>query len=311
MKRQDWTPNNYTADCLLEAPDMTQVRRLGVIGLGDVGLTMVLGLMLYGQTRYDELILVDPNEANCRRLSHELNQIRSQVSRFPKVSLAQPEDLIRADLVLFVASVSVPRVGEAVSDARLVQFGSNWGLLSRYAEQLLAQGFGGLFGVVSDPVDYLATKLMRTFELPAWRVMGFGQGVMAARAAFYGGDQVRMFGPHGQGLFVANQADRFDPVESERLSRLTLEENLVIRGFGFKPYIAPALSSAALAITDMLNGEVHYSSQILGNLAWGERYQFTPQGLLLRKLENDQLRDIIARTYYQVGEAYEQANRQI
>lgn len=311
MKRTQWTPNHYHQDCYLEAPDLGRVRTLGIIGLGDVGITMVLGLMLYGQDRYDELILVDPNEANRNRLSHELNQIRSLVTTFPMVTLAEPAELGRADMVFFVASVSVPKVGEPVTDARLVQFGSNWRLLKSYANDLLLQGYQGLFGVVSDPVDYLATTLIRHFSIEPARVMGFGQGVMAARAAYYGGAGVRMFGPHGQGLFVANDANDFDFETSLELSVLTLKENLLIRSFGYKPYLAPALSSAAIAITDMLRGQVHYSSQYLGNIAWGERYRFTEQGLLLEKLDNPSLRRKVQRTYREVGEAYESASRSL
>lgn len=311
MKRTEWTPANYDHDVFLEAPKLDHIRTLGIIGLGDVGITMVLGLMLYGKDRYDELILVDPNEANRNRLAHELNQIRSLVTSFPLVTLAEPEDLLRADMVFFVASVSVPKVGEKISDARLVQFGSNWQLLKSYAELLLQHDYSGLFGVVSDPVDYLATRLIRSFQIDPKRVMGFGQGVMAARAAYYGGPTVRMFGPHGKGLFVANDSKHFDLDKSLELSELTLKENLVIRGFGYKPYIAPALSSAAIAITDMLNGQPHYSSQFLGNISWGERYRFTEHGLLLEKLSQPELRQIVSQTYLEVGEAYESASRQI
>lgn len=311
MKRTDWTPENYQQDTYLESPDLSSIRTLGIIGLGDVGITMVLGLMLYGSDCYDELILVDPNPANLKRLDHELRQIKSLITRFPKITMASSDELLRADMVFFVASVSVPPVGEAVTDARLVQFGSNWGLLSGYVSKLLAKGYQGLFGVVSDPVDYLATKLIRTFQVDPKRVMGFGQGVMAARAAYYGGESVRMFGPHGKGLFIANDVDDFDRKKSIKLSELTLQENLVIRGLGYKPYLAPALSSAAIAITDMLRGDIHYSSQYLGNISWGERYQFTENGLLLQGLKNSELREIITQTFEQVKEAYESASHQI
>lgn len=311
MKRTDWTPANYNHDHYLESLDVTAIKKLGVIGQGDVGITMVLGLMLYGKDQFEKLYLYDPSEANRNRLSHELSQIRSLVSNFPQVEFVTPDELTQADMILFVASVSVPKVGESVSDARLIQFGSNWKLLKGYAERFLELGFGGFFGVVSDPVDYLATNLVRKLQVDPRRVMGFGQGVMAARAAYYGGDTVRMFGPHGKGLFVANSASEFNLDESLRLSDLTLKENLLIREFGFKPYLAPALSSAAIAITDMLAGHKHYSSQYIGQVFWGEQYQFTSEGLLLSGLANKDLRDVITRTYQKVVEAYESASHQI
>lgn len=311
MKRSDWTILDYQSDSILESLDVAKIKRIGIIGLGDVGLTMTLGLMLYGKDQFTDLLLYDPSEANRNRLSHELGQIRSLVSTFPQVQFVEPDELGQADLVLFVASISVPKVGEAVTDARLVQFGSNWTLLEGYAKRLLDQGYQGFIGVVSDPVDFLATNLVRQLSLDPRRVFGFGQGVMAARAAYYGGDKIRLFGPHGQGLFVANSLDEFDEDMSMQLSQLTLEENLLIRSFGFKPYIAPALSSAAIAITDMVAGKLHYSSQFVGQIFWGEQYQFTKKGLLLRGLESEPLRSIVSKTYQKVVEAYEFACHQI
>lgn len=311
MKRTDWSPNQYTEDCLLDSRDVSTIRTLGVIGMGDVGITMVIGLMLYGRDQFDELLLVDRHDANQQRLSHELAQIRSQATTFPRIRFVEPNDLVVADMVLFVASVSVPKVGEAVTDARLVQFGSNWALLHDYATRFVSLGYHGFFGVVSDPVDYLATHLVTKLGIDPTRVMGFGQGVMAARAAYYGGDTVRMFGPHGRGLFVANDVTAYDEKLSLELSEQTLQENILIRSFGFKPYIAPALSSAAIAITDMVAGRFHYSSQFVGKIFWGERYRFTTDGLLLKALSNPTLREQVSTTYRKVVESYESASHSI
>lgn len=80
------------------------------------------------------------------------------------------------------------------------------------------------------------------------QVQGFGLGVMAARAAYYARQegipfcQGRVYGPHGQGLVVADRWDgSYDAARSQRLTQCTLEANLQVRALGFKPYLAPGL----------------------------------------------------------------------
>ena len=48
------------------------------------------------------------------------------------------------------------------------------------------------------------------------------------------------------------------------MTKLTIESNLVTRQLGFKPYMAPALSSGAISILLTLRGEWHYSSNFIG-----------------------------------------------
>ena len=91
------------------------------------------------------------------------------------------------------------------------------------------------------------------------QVQGFGLGVMAARAAYWARQEGipfshgRVYGPHGRGLVVANHRGRdYDPALSQWLTRLTQGANLQVRALGFKPYIAPGLSSAAVSLIQLL-----------------------------------------------------------
>jgi hypothetical protein len=71
-------------------------------------------------------------------------------------------------------------------------------------------------------------------------------GVMRARANYMAeregiyGSRLRAFGPHGQGLVIANAPNEgYDDALSRRLTEKTVEANLAIRKLGYKPYIAP------------------------------------------------------------------------
>ena len=106
------------------------------------------------------------------------------------------------------------------------------------------------------------------------QVRGYGLGVMNKRAEYYAaGDprfasyltEGRAFGPHGQDLVIANSISNYDDEISRQLTELTVSANLKVRELGFKPYIAPALSSGAISLLQTLKGEWNYSSVYIGS----------------------------------------------
>lgn len=272
-------------------------KKMTLVGLGDVGGTLLTALKLLDSS-IEEIAVYDPNEAQCKRYEAELNQVLGRGS--PRITIARKEELFSCDVFLFTASRGVPAVGQQVQDVRLVQYALNRDMLKVYARQAREAGFMGLFCQISDPVDQLSRVVFLesnrneagVFDgkglLPE-QIQGFGLGVMAARAAYYGGREGIdfshgcAFGPHGKDLIVANDPLNYDPALSERLTELTVQANLEVRSYGFKPYIAPALSSAALSILPLLRGEVHYGAVPIGGAYLGCRSSFSKQGLLIEK----------------------------
>ena len=55
--------------------------------------------------------------------------------------------------------------------------------------------------------------------------------------------------------------------------------NLRVRELGFKPYIAPALSSAAISILELLRGQTHFGAIPIGKAYFGCRSRFTSLGI--------------------------------
>lgn len=291
--------------------------RVTLVGLGDVGGTVLTGLKLLGH-EIDEVAVFDPNEAMCRRYEMELNQVLCERDDLPmpRVTICREEDLFNCDLFAFTASRGVPAVGSAVKDVRMAQFEANRAMLDVYAKKAREAGFLGQFCQISDPVDHLSREVFlrsnRTDDgvydfaglLPE-QVQGFGLGVMAARAAYYAKKEDvpfangRVYGPHGQGLIVANCVDcGYDDEISRRLTDLTRTANLQVRDLGFKPYIAPGLSSAAVSLLRLLRGEAHYGAVPLQGAYFGCTSRMTPQGLLLQR-ENicEELLDRLEETH--------------
>ena len=175
-------------------------------------------------------------------------------------------------------TAAVPELGEEKNvDVRMIQFEKNAAIVESYVKMAHERGYKGDFFIVSDPVDHLCMAAHSLKLLKSHQIRGFGLGVMYARAVFNAlslgldpGD-LRVFGPHGEGLMVLNSLKDYDPVISAKLTELTKKENIEVRKTGFKPYIAPAMSSGALSILACLKGEWHYSSTLLDGIWFGAR----------------------------------------
>ena len=268
-----------------------------LVGLGDVGGTVLTGLKLLGE-ELAEIAVYDPYAPMCARYELEMNQIlpiRDGAS-MPRVTLCPEERLFDCDVLIFTASRGVPALGSEQKDVRMAQFEANREMLRGYAAQARRAGFTGLFCQVSDPVDHLARALVLMSNqnedgvtdfgglLPE-QVQGFGLGVMAARAAYMAEKMHidfrngRVYGPHGAGLIAANAPDEgYDDAVSRELTGRTREANLRVRELGFKPYLAPGLSSAVISILRMLRGEIYYGAVPLGGYVFGCRSRWTENG---------------------------------
>ena len=248
---------------------------VNIVALGDVGLNVALGLTLLGGSVIGQLGLWDLNYDNLSRCTIELNQIGGLSSwEAPVIKAIDKNEIFSADVVVFCASLGVPAIGSNVKDVRMAQLDRNKALVREYGYLARKEQYKGLVAMVADPVDPLAYEMMTSGMLQPWQVKGYGLGVMNQRARYYG-EKIselnsylkggRIYGPHGEDLVVVNSLDQdFSEDVSLRLKELTVTANHEVRKLGYKPYIAPAISSAAMAIIDTLQGKLQHSSVYVG-----------------------------------------------
>ncbi len=270
--------------------------RINVVGLGDVGSTLLTGLRLLGHDVLSSLGIYDKDSKKMDRLKFELSQILSCDGKENTISVIplKEEDLFNCDMFVFCVSVGIPPIGKEQEDVRLVQFHGNRKVLKSYGQMARKAKFKGVFSVVSDPVDLLCKSLFEDSNINENGVMdfqglapeqirGYGLGVMNGRAVYYSNlredtknyfKEGRAFGPHGEGLIIANSIEHFSEDASDFLTQKTKAANLEVRAVGFKPYIAPALSSGALSILDTIKGNFHYSSNFIGGTYIGCKNKF-------------------------------------
>lgn len=294
-----------------EALDFTRPqpgkKRVHLLAVGDVGGTLLTALKLLGGDCISSIGICDLNEKAVERWREEMGQIAWpwNYDALPEVEAVSPEHLFDCDVFLFAATKSIPAVGSGITDVRMAQYAANRPLVASFARQAREVGFAGLFIVLSDPVDPLCRAAYQASNagpdghwdglglLPE-QIQGFGLGVMNARAAYFAKEdphfasfltEGRSFGPHGQGLVIANSIAHYDDALSRELTERVLSANLRIRDLGFKPYVAPAVSSGAMQLLLTLRGQWHCGSVCLGGVWFGVRSRFTPTGLEIETLE--------------------------
>ena len=286
---------------LLDLPPRGDKVRVNLLALGDVGSTLAMGLKLLGGDVISTLGLCDVRENVPQRWEFELGQIAVP---FPRVKIVKPEDVFGCDVFLFCASRFVPDTAVKDGDVRMAQYELNRPLAASYGRMAREAGFKGMFCVVSDPVDPLCRAALLESNrnengeldykgLFPHQVRGFGLGVMNARARYYAEKDPRFvdflidgrtFGPHGEGLIVANSVSRYDDALSRELTEKTKHANLDMRQLGYKPYVAPALSSGALSLLGCLRGAWHCSSTYLDGVFMGAQNRLAPNGPQLERL---------------------------
>lgn len=274
MKKKPWGGRCHTDTCQY---------RIQMVGLGDVGQNVAIGLTLLGGDQIASIGLYDLNRAQVQRMETELSQFSTPPGgrSLPRVYGASEEQLFDCDVFLFCATKAVPAVGSGVGDVRMAQYEANRKIAAIYAKMASEREYEGLFLVISDPVDLLCMEVLRNGRgLHPEQIRGCGLGVMNARGRYYAAknpkfasylEEGRAFGPHGKDLVLANSLDpeKYDDEISEALTDLTVHANMEIRELGFKPYLAPAMSSAVFTILAMLKDEWNYSAAYLNGLYFG------------------------------------------
>lgn len=274
--------------------------RVHILALGDVGTTMLIGLRLLGADVISQIGICDLNAKNTQRLEMEINQVRYPFAGFvgsdmpvlPPVKIVEESQLFDCDVFIFCASKGVPPLGTN-GDVRMAQLEANRGLAAYFAALAKNASFKGLVCIVSDPVDPLCKTFWQVSGLAPSQIQGYGLGVMNARAAYYAErnpefalylSEGRAFGPHGDDLILADSIIAYHDDVSKALTEKVIHANMAVRELGYKPYIAPALSSAAISIVLTLRHQWHYGSLYFGDAErgafFGIKNRIDEQGVL-------------------------------
>ena len=282
---------------------------ISLIGLGDVGGTLLSGLRLLGKDLIESIKIYDIDQNKIERFYLEANEIYLS-DDMPSVFKGSENSIYNSDIIIFTVSLSIPDINTNLKDVRLVQFDKNKKVLLEYAKKAEEKGFKGDYFIVSDPVDLLCMSLVFEGNIDSTRIRGFGLGVMDARARFIAKENniykkdLMSFGPHGNGLIIINSFEKYSPTESAFLTKQTIIDNFRVRKSGYKPFIAPALSSGSIQIIKSLKGENHLSSWFIGDAFFGSNNIYKDGFTKISKIELENQMEIFKESKKLIIKSY-------
>ncbi len=290
--------------------------RVNIVGLGDVGSNLLVGLKLLGGDYISEIGVYSTKPNVMQRYEMELNQVYSidedspLSTRKPMVKVVEKEKVMDCDMFIFCASSRISAFDATMNHDNTQQFTANKEILRKYINKARNTHFKGVFAIVSDPVEPLckAAYLMSNTDeegnldykglLPE-QIQGFGLGLMYARALYYAEKNNlatnfrkngRVYGVHGKGLVVADDIENYNEEKSDELAEMSIDSRMMVRELGFKPYIAPALSSGAIPIIDRIAGKYSYNSIYIDGVYFGIKNRAILSGIEIERIKmNDTL----------------------
>ena len=283
--------------------------RINIVGLGDIGSNVLLGLKLLGGDYVSEIGVYSTKSNVMERYEMELNQIYSidenspLYSGKPIVKTVEKDKILDCDMFIFCASSKVPSISADMGEDKSQQFAANKEILRKYVNKARNTNFKGVFAIVSDPVEQLceaAYQISNTdgegnFDykgmLPE-QIQGFGLGVMYARALYHA-DKMdkaegfrkngRIYGENGKGVVVVDDIHNWNQEFSEELTKKTSDTSYMVKNLGFKPYIAPAMSSAVISIISRIAGDYNYSSVYIDGVYFGIKNRAHKSGIEMER----------------------------
>ncbi len=161
---------------------MTDIRKIGIVGIGNVGATIAYTLM--ESKLFSEMVLIDLNVEKAHGEAMDLNHCLPFLSPM-QIYGGNYTDLEGAGIVIIAAGVS-QKPGETRID--LVQRNAN--VLRTIMERIKTVNPECIILVVTNPVDILTYVSLKLSGFPAGRVIGSGTVLDTARLKYLMGEKL-------------------------------------------------------------------------------------------------------------------------
>ncbi|WP_165213008.1 NAD(P)-binding domain-containing protein [Streptococcus tangpeifui] len=238
-------------------------RKVGIIGMGNVGSTLAGNLVRSGLA--DELVLLDKRED--KLFADQLDLEDSLATSPHYVKIAANDDSLLDDVDVLVVAVGDIKAYFGDNPDRWVELTINIANAKEIAARLKRTHFSGLIIVISNPCDAITTVLQRELDYPKDRIMGTGTLLDSSRlknqlskATGLAPQSIQgyVLGEHGDSQFTAWSTvnlDQLGSVEQEHI------EAAVRRGgqqvFNGKRYTNFAIASSTHLLLEAILTDSH------------------------------------------------------
>ncbi|MDY4762372.1 L-lactate dehydrogenase [Streptococcus thoraltensis] len=152
-------------------------RKIGIIGMGNVGSTLAHGLI--SEAVADHYVLIDPREEKVRADQIDFQDAMANHSSFAKITINDYAALADADVV--VSALGNISLQHNADEDRFAEFALMQEQVPQVAASLKGSGFSGVLVVISNPVDAVSALYQALTGFPKERVIGTGTLLDTAR----------------------------------------------------------------------------------------------------------------------------------
>ena len=146
-----------------------------IVGVGNVGATTAYSILNQGIS--EEVVLIDVNKEKAIAEAMDMQHSIYFMNRNMTIKAGDYSDCRDADVVVITASAPMPKD----SHNRLEMLAPSMKIIKDIVENIMANGFDGVFVVISNPVDIMAYYVWKLSHLPKNRIIGSGTTLDTAR----------------------------------------------------------------------------------------------------------------------------------
>lgn len=206
-------------------------RKIGIIGMGHVGATVVHGLIAQGS--FDDYVLIDTDVQKVTADALDFQDAAANLGHHANIVINDYQALSNADIV--VSALGNIALQDNPDADRFAELPFTAAQVPEVAEQLKRVGFSGILIVISNPVDVITSLFQHYTGLPKERVIGTGTLLDTARMKRAVGQHFQIdprsiygynLGEHGNSQFTAWSQVRVKGQAINKLAEASLLEEL-------------------------------------------------------------------------------------
>ena len=203
---------------------MLNERKIGIIGLGNVGASIAYTLAL--SKDFNEIVLVDSNkdkaEGEALDISHGLPFLRPM-----KIVSWSYDDIMDAKIIIITAGAA-----QKEGETRLDLVNKNVAIFKSIIPEIKNRDYKGILLIVSNPVDILTYVTLKLSSFPKNRVIGSGTVLDSARLKYKLGEHLNVDSRSIHAFIVGEHGDSEIVLWSQaNVSGIPLHKFCELRGF--------------------------------------------------------------------------------
>ena len=153
---------------------MNTNKKVVLVGTGFVGMSMAYAMMNQGGV--DELVLIDVLKDKAKGEEMDLSHGLPYAPQKMDIKAGDYSECKDANIVVITAGLP-----QKPGQSRLELAVANTKIVKEITEQVMANGFNGVFIIASNPVDLMSYVVAQVSGLPKSRVIGSGTVLDTAR----------------------------------------------------------------------------------------------------------------------------------